>query len=101
MKNLSVASLLACVIALSACSTQTAAVAPTTEPHETILIVSLEDGSVIMQKISSGADFCFKSNSGSLTTCLTQGAAIVSPDTNAIIGYELIEDQIDLVAKTD
>ena len=101
MKYLSVASLLACLIALSACSTQTAAVAQTTEHHETVLIVSLEDGSVILQKINSNADFCFKSNSGSSTTCLTQGAAIVSPDTNAIIGYELIEDQIDLVAKTD
>ena len=101
MKSLSVASLLACVIALSACSTQTAAVSQTTERHEAVLIVSLEDGSVIMQTISSSADFCFKSNSASSTTCLTQGAAIVSPDTNTIIGYELIEDQIDLVAKTD
>ena len=101
MKNLSVASLLACVIALSACSTQTAAVSQTTDLHETVLIVSLEDGSVIMQTINSNADFCFKSSSGSSTTCLTQGAAIVSPDTNAVIGFEMIEDQIDLVAKTD
>ena len=101
MKYLSVASLLACVIAFSACSTQTAAVPQTTERHETVLIVSLEDGSVIKQTINSNADFCFKSSSGSSTTCLTQGAAIVSPDTNAIIGFEMIEDQIDLVAKTD
>jgi len=101
MKNLSIASLLACVIALSACSTQTAAVPQTTKLHEAVLIVALEDGSVIMQTISSNADFCFKSSSASSTTCLTQGAAIVSPDTNAIIGFEMIEDQIDLVAKTD
>ena len=101
MKNLSVAFLLACVIALSACSTQTAAVTQTTERHETVLIVSLEDGSVIMQTINSDADFCFKSSTASSTTCLTQGAAIVSPDTNAIIGFEMIEDQIDLVASTD
>ena len=101
MRYLSVASLLACVIALSACSTQTVAVPQTPERHETVLIVSLEDGSVIKQTINSNADFCFKSSSGSSTTCLTQGAAIVSPDTNAIIGFEMIEDQIDLVAKTD
>ena len=101
MKNLPVASLLACIIAMSACSTQTAAVSQTTEQHETVLIVSLEDGSVIMQKINSNADFCFKSSSGSSTTCLTQGAAIVSHDTNAVIGFEMIEDQIDLIAKTD
>ena len=68
MKNLPVASLLACIIAMSACSTQTAAVSQTTEHHETVLIVSLEDGSVIMQTINSNADFCFKSSSGSSTT---------------------------------
>ena len=78
MKNLSVASLLACVIALSACSTQTAAVPQITEHHETVLIVSLEDGSVIKQTINSDADFCFKNSSGSSTTCLAQGDAIVS-----------------------
>ncbi len=100
MKNLSVASLLACVIAVSACSTQTAAIPQAAEHHETILIVSLEDGSVIMQTINSSADFCFKSNSASSTTCLTQGAPIFSPDTNAIIGFEMIEEQIDLIAKT-
>ena len=101
MKYLSVASLLACVIALSACSTQTAAVPQTTQDHETVLIVSLEDGSVIKQTINSSADFCFKSSSGSSTTCLAQGEAIVSHDTKAIIGFEMIEYQIDLIAKTD
>ena len=101
MKNLPIASLLACVIALSACSTQTAAVPQATEHHETVLIVSLEDGSVIKQTINSSADFCFKSSSGSSTTCLAQGDAIVSHDTNAIIGFEMIEYQIDLIAKTD
>ncbi len=53
-----------------------------------------------MQTINSSADFCFKSNSASSTTCLTQGAPIFSPDTNAIIGFEMIEEQIDLIAKT-
>lgn len=101
MKSLSVASLLACVIAFSACSTQTAAVPQITEHHETVLIVSLEDGSVIKQTINSDADFCFKSSSGSSTTCLAQGDAIVNQDTNAIIGFEMIEFQIDLIAKTD
>ncbi|NIO41265.1 MAG: hypothetical protein GTO41_14470, partial [Burkholderiales bacterium] len=41
-------------------------------PDEAVLLVSLEDGSVIMQKIASSADICFKMNSASATTCLTQ-----------------------------
>ena len=70
-------------------------------PYETTLLVSLEDGSVIMQKIASTADICFKANSHSATTCLTQGAPVISPETDAVIGYEMIEEQIDLVAKSN
>jgi len=66
---------------------------------ETILLVSLDDGSVIMQTISTSADICFKQSTTSSTTCLTRGEPVVDPSTNAIIGFEMIEDQIDLVAK--
>lgn len=69
--------------------------------HEAILLVSLQDGTVIKQSIDVGADICFKQSSSSLTTCLTQGDAIVDPVTNTIIGFEMIEDHIDLVAKID
>lgn len=69
--------------------------------HETMLLVSLDDGSVIMQTIDSGADVCFKKNSDSSTTCLTQGAPIIDPDSNVVIGFEMIEAQIDLIAKSD
>ncbi len=68
--------------------------------HETILIVSLEDGTVIKQTISVDADLCFKLNSSSATTCLTQGEPIIDPVTNTIIGYEMIENHIDLIAKS-
>lgn len=70
-------------------------------PRETVLLVSLEDGSVIKQTIRSSADLCFKKNSESRTTCLTQGAPVYDRDTNAIIGYEMIEDHIELVASSD
>jgi len=70
-------------------------------PNQTILLVSLDDGSVIMQNINTSADICFKSNSDSATTCLTQGAPIIDPVTNRVIGFEMIEDQIDLVGKAD
>jgi hypothetical protein len=69
--------------------------------RETILLVSLEDGSVIKQTIFSSADLCFKKSSDSLTTCLTQGAPVFASDSNTIIGYEMIEEHIELVAKAN
>lgn len=101
MKNLFVASLMASILALSGCSAGTTTTQRSATDHETVLLVSLEDGSVIKQTIESDADLCFKSSTASSTTCFTQGAAIVSPDTNLVIGFEMIEDHIDLVAKTD
>lgn len=97
-------------LATSACSSQYAAPKPITAhtplsaaaaPRETILLVSLEDGSVIKQTISSDAELCFKMNSESSTTCLTQGAPVIDPATNTIVGFEMIEDHIDLVANSD
>lgn len=70
-----------------------------TDANETILLVSLDDGSVIMQTINSSADICFKNNSVSSTTCLTRGAPVVDPSTDTIIGFEMVEDQIELVAR--
>ncbi len=101
MKNLSAASLLACALALCGCSASPITAQHPSSDHETVLLVSREDGSVIKQTINSGADLCFKTSAASSTTCFTQGAAIVSPDTNVIIGFEMIEDQIDLIAKTN
>jgi len=70
-------------------------------PNETILLVSLEDGTVVRQTIASDADLCFKQNSVSSTICLTQGPAIIDPYTNAIVGFEMIEARIELVAASD
>lgn len=68
---------------------------------ETILLVSLEDGTVIKQLINTDADICFKQNTSSSTMCLTQGEPIVDPATNTVIGFEMIENHIELVAKND
>ena len=100
MRNLFVAFLLASALAVSGCSSSMTARQPSSD-RETVLLVSLEDGSVIKQTIESSADLCFKTSTASSTTCFTQGAAIVSPDTDAVIGFEMIEDHIDLIAKTD
>ena len=114
MKTLFLAILLPLTGVLGACGGSPVSKAPPTitaqnidmshaaaAPRETILLVSLDDGSVIKQIIHSSADLCFKNNSDSRTTCLTQGAPVYDPSTNAVIGFEMIEDQIDLVAKSD
>ncbi|MEL7184985.1 MAG: hypothetical protein AAFN50_00950 [Pseudomonadota bacterium] len=51
---------------------------------DTVLLVSLEDGSVIKQIISVDADICFKQNSKSQTTCLVQGAPIYDAANRSI-----------------
>lgn len=110
MKYLNVIGIVATAVMSFGCST-----VPTTQPeipsatdlaakaspHKAILLVSLDDGSVVMQEIQSHADVCFKVNSQSTTTCLAQGEAVLEPGTNSVIGYEMIEMQIDLFAKTD
>lgn len=113
MKYLSIALLVPLAVLLGACSTsavtsstgskiaQNMAVAVSSEsPRETVLLVSRNDGTVIMQTIYTGADVCFKKSSESSTTCLTQGEPVIDPVTNSVIGFEMIEEHIDLVAKT-
>lgn len=112
MKYLSVPALLLSGALLGACGTQQSYLPATTTPgpmplttisanqsKDTILLVSLEDGSVIMQTIKSGADICFKQNSDSATTCLTQSAPIIDPASNTVIGFEMTEEQIQLIGK--
>ena len=70
-------------------------------PLETVLLVSLEDGSVIKQMIDADADICFKQISSPATTCLSEGAPIVDSLTDTIIGFEMVENHIDLVARPD
>jgi len=113
MKYLLLALSLLVTVGLAACGTPATVSRPASDfvhpvdvslspdSRETVLIVSLEDGSVIMQTIHSSADLCFKKNSDSATTCLTQGAPIYDPATDSVIGFEMIEEQIELVAKSD
>lgn len=77
------------------------AVCGSAQAEETILLVSLDDGQVVMQTITTEADICFKMAASSATTCLVRGAPVVDPETNEVIGIEMIETHIDLVAKTD
>jgi len=116
MKTLSLALLIPLTAVLGACSSTAVAPAPAAaaeiahdvatslvpeSPRETVLLVSRNDGSVVMQTIYTTADVCFKKSSDSSTTCLTQGAPVFDTITNTVIGYEMIEEHIDLVAKTN
>ena len=114
MKILSWTFLLPVIVGLTACTSSVTTTHPSADlvhrvdvtlspetPRETVLLVSLDDGSVIKQTIQSSADLCFKKSSDSATTCLTQGDPVYDPATNAVIGFEMIEDHIELVAKAD
>ena len=70
-----------------------------TDQQEAVLLVSLQDGTVIQQTISLDADICFKTNGRSATTCLTRGEPIFDQGAGAIIGYEMNSSQIELVAR--
>jgi len=67
--------------------------------YKTVLLVSLEDGTVIKQMIDVAAEICFKQAANTATTCLTEGAPIVDAQTDTVIGIEMIEKHIDLVGK--
>ena len=82
-------------------TTQVLPVTNVAQAQETILLVSLDDGQVVMQTITSDADICFKMASDSATTCLVRGAPIVDPATDEVIGIEMVETHIDLIAKTN
>jgi len=114
MKILSSTFLLPVIVGLTACTSSVTTTRPPADlvhqvdvslspetPRETVLLVSLDDGSVIKQTIQTSADLCFKKSSDSATTCLTQGDPVYDPATNAVIGFEMIEDHIELVAKAD
>lgn len=69
------------------------------EQQETLLLVSLQDGSVIQQTISLDADICFKTNGESATTCLTRGEPILDGEAGEVIGYQMTSRQLELIPK--
>ena len=86
-----------CIASLATCASDRD-VASREGNHRAILLVSLEDGSVVQQMIDSEADICFKSVSSSATTCFHQGAPIIDDETKTVVGFEMREEQIELIA---
>jgi len=83
--------------ALAAIVTGCASAAPSREPvHNAVLLVGLEDGSMISQEIQVDAEICFKANDDSATTCLSRAGPIMSADGQHIIGYHMSRTEIDL-----
>ena len=81
---------------LSACSrmpVQSAAANGVRIEPDTMLLVSLEDGSIIRQTISLDADICVKALASPTTTCLTRGDAIVN-HRGDVVGYEMLSQEI-------
>ena len=68
---------------------------------DTVLLVSLEDGTVIKQMISVDADICFKRLGVSKTTCFFEGAPIYDSAMESVIGHEMIEKQIELIGRSN
>ena len=85
--------------ALSACITLApSATLPIAETDpaadSTLLLVSLEDGSIIRQHIFVDADICMKTIDAPATICFQRGAAIMRD--NQVIAYEMNRTEIQL-----
>ena len=63
--------------------------------HSTLLLVGLEDGSIIRQTLALDADICMKELNNSATRCLTRGDAILNSE-GLIVGYEMVSETIEL-----
>jgi len=63
---------------------------------QALLLVSLDDGSVIRQDIDLDADVCMKVNDDAATTCYTRGDPILSADQLQVIGYRMDRSEISL-----
>jgi hypothetical protein len=61
-----------------------------------ILLVSLEDGSMVRQEIPVDAEICLKTSDEPATTCLSRAEPIMDADGRHIIGYHMSRTDIEL-----
>ena len=99
MKRHSVLLPVSVALTLAACATPPAQQVDVASDRA-MLLVSRDDGSVVLQMIDSEADICFKQASSSTTTCFSQGDAIVDSAGSTVIGFEMHEEKINLVARS-
>jgi hypothetical protein len=72
---------------------------PNAREPQTMLLVSLSDGSIIRQEIDVEAEVCLKTNGDPLTTCLTSGEPVYAADGKSVIGYRMQAQEIQLLPK--
>lgn len=65
------------------------------DSSSTILLVSLDDGSIIRQTLDLDADICVKALDDPKTMCYSQGEAIVN-NNGVVVGYEMLAQTISL-----
>lgn len=88
----------ACALAfalLAGCALAPAAGQLPAATGETILLVSLEDGTIVRQTVDLGAELCIKEAAASMTTCLSRGEPVFN-ESGTLVGYEMHSDVIDL-----
>lgn len=69
------------------------------KPTEALLLVSLDDGQLVMQHVDIDADFCMKSNAQPETRCFKRGEPIYDTDATTIVAYRLEARNLDLHAR--
>ncbi len=68
-------------------------------PGDALLLVSLNDGSIVGQQIDADADVCMKANESPTTTCLSRGTPLMGGAGRTIIGYQMVETEIELIPR--
>ena len=64
-----------------------------------MLLVSLQDGSIVQQHVPLDADICFKESVGTSTTCYTRQEAVFDGTGTTVIGYRMEQSRIELRAR--
>lgn len=68
------------------------------QTHQAVMLVSMEDGRIVMQNLAMDAEICWKANDETETNCYKKGEPIVDPDTQQILGYETERTSMHLLA---
>jgi hypothetical protein len=85
-------------VVMLTCLTFGCAATPPASDDSALLLVSLSDGSIVGQRISTDAEICVKSNASPATTCLSRGLPLMDTTGQIIIGYHMEQTEIELFA---
>lgn len=72
---------------------------PPVAANEAMLLVSLDNGQLVLQHVDIDADICMKSNASPETRCFKRGEPIYDVDASTIVAYHLELRNLSLHAK--